>query len=71
MINKNSRINQLMHHLQYLSNAAIHVDPVNASDEEYQCINNHSHEGLPNHSHQQEIDMVFVKRKKDRKQSEN
>ncbi len=66
MINKNSRINQLMHHLQYLSNAAIHVDPVNASDEEYHCINNHAHEDLSTHSHQQEIDVVLKMYKEER-----
>lgn len=43
---------QLLHHLQYLSNATIHIDPVNASGEEYHSINNHSHDDFPTHSHQ-------------------
>ena len=47
-------------------NSAIHIDPVNASGEEYHCINNHSHEYLPTHSHQQEIDMVLKMNKEKR-----
>lgn len=43
---------QLLHHLRYLSNATVHIDPVNASGEEYHSINNHSHDDLPTHSHQ-------------------
>ncbi len=42
---------QLLHHLQYLSNATIHIDPVNASGESHHCINNHEHDDLPAHSH--------------------
>jgi len=42
---------QLLHHLRYLSNATIHIDPVNASGEEYHRIAEHVHGGLPTHSH--------------------
>lgn len=42
---------QLLHHLHYLSNAIVHVDPVNASGEEYHAMLEHAHDGLPIHSH--------------------
>lgn len=42
---------QLLHHLHYLSNATIHVDPVNASGEEHHRIVEHVHGDLPAHSH--------------------
>lgn len=42
---------QLLHHLKYLSNATIHVDPANASGEKYHSISNHKHGDLPSHSH--------------------
>jgi cation diffusion facilitator family transporter len=42
---------QLMHHLSYLSMAVIHVDPVDEAGEEYHKILNHTHDGLPVHSH--------------------
>jgi cation diffusion facilitator family transporter len=42
---------QLLHHLQYLENATIHVDPLGASGEEYHRIANHVHDALPAHSH--------------------
>ena len=42
---------QLLHHLRYLSNATIHVDPVNASGEEHHRITEHTHDDLPTHSH--------------------
>ncbi|MBI5180259.1 MAG: cation transporter [Nitrospirae bacterium] len=42
---------QLLHHLQYLSNATIHIDPVNASGEKHHRITEHAHGGLPAHSH--------------------
>lgn len=42
---------QLLHHLQYLSNATIHVDPANASGECHHCVDNHTHDDLPAHSH--------------------
>lgn len=42
---------QLLHHLYYLSNAIIHVDPANASGEWHHRIGEHSHDNLPEHSH--------------------
>lgn len=42
---------QLMHHLSYLSKAVIHLDPVDEAGEEYHKVLNHSHDGLPIHSH--------------------
>ena len=42
---------QLLHHLRYLSNATIHIDPVNASGEEHHRITEHAHDDLPVHSH--------------------
>jgi len=42
---------QLLHHLHYLSNATIHIDPVNASGEEYHRFTEHLHGNLPRHSH--------------------
>lgn len=41
---------QLLHHLRYLSNATIHVDPVGASGEAHHRITGHEHGG-PTHSH--------------------
>jgi cation diffusion facilitator family transporter len=42
---------QLLHHLPYLSNVTIHVDPTNYSGEEHHRIVEHTHEGLATHSH--------------------
>jgi len=42
---------QLLHHLRYLSNATVHIDPVNASGEEYHGFIEHEHDDLPPHSH--------------------
>lgn len=42
---------QLLHRLQYLSNASIHVDPANVSGEERHRIAEHGHGGWPSHSH--------------------
>jgi len=42
---------QLLHHLNYLSNATIHIDPVSASGEEYHRIAEHVHGNLSPHSH--------------------
>ena len=42
---------ELLHHLRYLSNATIHIDPANASGEEHHRIDEHSHDDLPSHSH--------------------
>jgi cation diffusion facilitator family transporter len=42
---------QLLHHLEYLSNAVVHVDPLTASGEKHHGISNHIHSDLPPHSH--------------------
>jgi cation diffusion facilitator family transporter len=42
---------QLLHHLNYLSNATIHIDPVNASGEDHHRFSEHAHGDLPAHSH--------------------
>ena len=42
---------QLLHQLRYLSNAAIHIDPVHASGEEHHCITEHAHDDFITHSH--------------------
>jgi cation diffusion facilitator family transporter len=42
---------QLLHHLRYLSNAAIHIDPIDASGEHHHHIGEHAHGNLPAHSH--------------------
>lgn len=42
---------QLLHHLQYLSNATIHIDPLSASGEIHHRIEEHVHDELPTHSH--------------------
>jgi len=42
---------ELLHHLRYLSDATIHVDPVTASGPDYHHIAEHNHDGLPVHSH--------------------
>jgi cation diffusion facilitator family transporter len=42
---------QLMHHLSYLTNATIHVDPPSAPGEAHHRIHEHAHDDLPLHSH--------------------
>ncbi len=42
---------QLLHHLRYLSNATIHVDPTTAAGEAFHKIEMHAHDQLPPHSH--------------------
>jgi cation diffusion facilitator family transporter len=42
---------QLLHHLSFLSRATIHVDPVGKEGEEHHGISDHTHDGLPVHSH--------------------
>ena len=42
---------RLLHHLQYLSNAIIHIDPMSASGETHHHIEGHAHDELPTHSH--------------------
>lgn len=41
----------LLHHLHYLSNCTIHLDPATASGETHHRIANHTHDSLPTHSH--------------------
>jgi len=42
---------KLMHHLDYLETAVVHVDPSQEAGEEHHRIMEHSHDGLPLHSH--------------------
>jgi len=42
---------QILHQVRYLSNATIHIDPLNASGEEHHGFNEHVHDNLPAHSH--------------------
>jgi cation diffusion facilitator family transporter len=41
----------LMHHLNYLSSVVVHVDPMEEAGEKFHLIAEHSHDGLPGHSH--------------------
>ncbi len=42
---------RLLHHLDYLSLVVIHVDPEDQSGEAHHRITEHTHDGLPLHSH--------------------
>jgi cation diffusion facilitator family transporter len=42
---------QLFHHVPYLSQAIIHIDPLHASGEAFHRIAHHAHEGGPVHGH--------------------
>ena len=42
---------ELLHHLPYLGNATIHVDPATASGEHHHRMDDHQHDDLPTHSH--------------------
>lgn len=42
---------QLLHHLPYLANAVIHIDPADMAGEHAHSIQEHQHENLPAHSH--------------------
>jgi cation diffusion facilitator family transporter len=42
---------QLLHHLEYLADATVHVDPRSASGREHHRIEHHRHDHLPPHSH--------------------
>ena len=42
---------RLMHSLPYLSSVAVHVDPAEEAGEEFHRMHEHSHDGLPRHSH--------------------
>jgi cation diffusion facilitator family transporter len=43
---------ELLHHVQHLSNAVIHVDPATGSGETHHRFDRHTHDNLPPHSHQ-------------------
>jgi cation diffusion facilitator family transporter len=47
----NSVRHDLLHNLQFLSNATIHIDPMNASGEKHHTIEKHTHGNEPAHSH--------------------
>jgi cation diffusion facilitator family transporter len=47
----NEARHQVLHRLSYLSNATIHIDPLNASGEDHHRIEHHVHGNLPAHSH--------------------
>jgi len=42
---------ELLHHLKYLANITIHIDPVSTSGEGFHHINKHKHDNFPFHSH--------------------
>jgi cation diffusion facilitator family transporter len=42
---------ELLHHLTYMSSVIVHVDPTEEPGEEFHRILEHSHDGLPVHSH--------------------
>ena len=42
---------RLLHHLRYLADATIHIDPMNASGEAYHRVAEHEHDDLSAHSH--------------------
>ena len=42
---------RLLHELQFLSNAVIHVDPTNAAGEKHHNIAEHEHDSPSRHSH--------------------
>jgi cation diffusion facilitator family transporter len=42
---------QLLHHVRYLSEVTVHVDPLDRAGAEHHRIGEHAHDGLPTHSH--------------------
>lgn len=42
---------QLLHHVRYLREVSVHVDPLDQAGEEHHRIAEHVHDGLPTHSH--------------------
>jgi cation diffusion facilitator family transporter len=42
---------ELLHHLRYLSNVTVHIDPLTASGEHHHRIPSHTHGEFPTHSH--------------------
>ena len=47
----NTARHELLHNLKFLSSATIHIDPANASGEQYHRITQHTHDDSPPHSH--------------------
>lgn len=42
---------QLLHHVRYLNEVSVHVDPLDQAGVEHHRIASHAHDGLPTHSH--------------------
>jgi cation diffusion facilitator family transporter len=42
---------QLLHHVRYLSEVTVHVDPLDKAGAEHHRIDEHAHDGLATHSH--------------------
>lgn len=42
---------QILHHMPYVSSVVVHVDPIEEAGEEFHRILDHTHDGLPAHSH--------------------
>jgi cation diffusion facilitator family transporter len=42
---------EAMHHVGYLSNVVIHIDPMQEAGKEFHRIHKHTHDGLPVHLH--------------------
>jgi len=42
---------QLLHHLKHVGNVIVHIDPEDRVGEAHHKIVDHSHDGLPIHSH--------------------
>jgi cation diffusion facilitator family transporter len=42
---------QLLHHVRYLSEVSVHVDPLDQAGAAHHCIAEHTHDGLPVHAH--------------------
>ena len=42
---------RLLHHVRYLNEVSVHVDPLDQAGAEHHRIANHAHDGLPTHSH--------------------
>jgi hypothetical protein len=40
-----------MHRFSYLSSVIVHVDPADEAGEDFHRITDHTHDGLPLHSH--------------------
>jgi hypothetical protein len=40
-----------MHRFPYLSSVTVHVDPASEAGEEFHHVDEHTHDGLPLHSH--------------------